>query len=119
MLILALASLALTTAPLDQQAARSGPRQTTSAPADHVDPPCAPAGCPIPIPYPPTTGARAPEAPTTTGPSSDRIGDEPGVLTGHGPIRTTPVPGVKFRTAAPGGDPAPAETSPTPASPHR
>jgi hypothetical protein len=40
-------------------------------------------------------------------PASTEIGDEPGVLTGHGPIRNTPVPGVRFRTAAPdAGEPA-------------
>lgn len=40
----------------------------------------------------------------TNAPASTEIGDEPGVLGGHGPIRHTPAPGVRFRTAAPGGD---------------
>ena len=52
----------------------------------------------------------APDAGSTPPPASTEIGDEPGVLSGHGPVRHTPVPGVKFRTAAPAtsGD-APAE----------
>lgn len=41
--------------------------------------------------------------PPAEAPAPSQIGDEPGVLTGHGPVRHTPVPGVRFRTAAPGG----------------
>lgn len=49
------------------------------------------------------------QAPPATPPAPSQIGDEPGVLTGHGPVRNTPVPGVRFRTAAPGENEAPAE----------
>lgn len=50
------------------------------------------------------SGARqVPPASSPGEPAPEEIGDEPGVVTGHGPIRHTPVPGVKFRTAAPGG----------------
>lgn len=53
----------------------------------------------------PQSAARQ-EAPAQA-PAAAQIGDEPGVLTGHGPVRNTPVPGVRFRTAAPeGGEPA-------------
>ena len=46
--------------------------------------------------------AARPQAPAEA-PAPAQIGDEPGVLTGHGPVRHTPVPGVRFRTTAPGG----------------
>lgn len=48
-----------------------------------------------------------PEA--ATPPTAAQIGDEPGVLTGQGPVRNTPVPGVRFRTAAPTQPEQPAE----------
>jgi hypothetical protein len=69
---------------------------------------CPTPGCPmpVPVPYPPTSAGRqaSPVEPALSeSPPSSRIGDEPGVLSGNGPIRHTPVPGVKFRTVAPGG----------------
>jgi hypothetical protein len=56
---------------------------------------------------PQTARPAPPEA--ATAPTAAQIGDEPGVLTGHGPVRNTPVPGVRFRTAAPTQPEPPAE----------